>query len=193
MQPAIRPAAVFALGTALAAACSSGRTAPDPRPAPASGPAAAAARADASTIPAGLRVQPTEAFTAAVTRGTRTATGQPGPRYWQQYARYRLQAELQPLTKRLAGKGSVTYLNRSPDTLPVVYIHVYNNLFAPDAKRNQQTPKLGGVEFQRVAVAGRGLSGIAKENEPGYSVDGTVMQIRLPEPIAPCDSITMDF
>jgi hypothetical protein len=193
VQPAIRPAAVFALGTALAAACSSGRTAPDPRPAPASGPAAAAARADASTIPAGLRVQPTEAFTAAVTRGTRTATGQPGPRYWQQYARYRLQAELQPLTKRLAGKGSVTYLNRSPDTLPVVYIHVYNNLFAPDAKRNQQTPKLGGVEFQRVAVAGRGMSGIAKENEPGYSVDGTVMQIRLPEPIVPGDSITMDF
>ena len=49
----------------------------------------------------------------------------------------------------------MTYLNRSPDTLPVVYVQVYNNLFAPDAKRNQQTPKLGGVEFERVAVAGR--------------------------------------
>ena len=193
MQPALRPAAVFVLGAAFAAACSSGRAAPESRPAPAPGPDATAAKPGAPTIPPGLRIQPSEGFTTALTRGTRTATGRPGPRYWQQYARYKLQAELQPLTKRLVGKGTVTYLNRSPDTLPVVYVQVYNNLFAPDAKRNQQTPKLGGVEFERVAVAGRAMSGIAKENEPGYSVDGTVMQIRLPKPLVPGDSVTMDF
>jgi hypothetical protein len=192
VQPALRPAAVFVLGAAFAAACSSGRATPAPRPAPAPGTATAARPADPS-IPPGLRVEPSEAFTAAITHGTRTATGQPGPRYWQQYARYRLQAEIQPLTKRLVGRGTVTYLNRSPDTLPVVYVQAYNNLFAPDAKRNQQTPKLGGIEFDRVAVQGRVMSGIAKAEEPGYSVDGTVMQIRLPRPISPGDSVSLDF
>jgi hypothetical protein len=195
VQSALRPVAVFSLGAAFAAACSSGRAspAPGPAPSPAAGTAAATAGPAPSAIPPGLRIQPSEAFTAAVERKTRTATGEPGPRYWQQYARYRLQAELQPVTKRLSGRGSVIYLNRSPDTLPEIYVHVYNNLFAPDAKRNQQTPKLGGVEFERVAVGGRVMSGIAREGEPGYTVDGTVMQIRLPSPLAPGDSLAMDF
>jgi hypothetical protein len=192
VQP-FRPATLFALGAAFTAACSASRTTTEARPAPAPAPATTAAKPADPGIPPGLRIEPSEAFTGAVARGTRTATGQPGPRYWQQYARYRLEAELQPLTKRLMGKGSVTYLNRSPDTLPVVYVQVYSNLFSPDAKRNQQTPKLGGVDFERVAVAGRAMSGIAKENEPGYSVDGTVMQIRLPKPLLPGDSVSMDF
>jgi hypothetical protein len=195
VQSALRNAGVFSLGAALAAACSSGRATPAPQPAPAAGPAAAATTAarETSAIPAGLRIQPSEAFTSALGRGTRTANGKPGPRYWQQYARYRLEAELQPTTKRLTGRGSVTYFNRSPDTLPEIYIQVYNNLFEPDAKRNQQTPKLGGVEFERVAVAGRAMSAVAKQGEPGYSIDGTVMQIRLPSPLLPGDSLSMDF
>src|SRR5687768_12479855 len=127
VQPAFRPA-VLVFGAAFAAACSSGRTTPASGPAPAAGPASAATEPDASAIPPGLRIQPSEAFTAAMGRGTRTATGQPGPRYWQQYARYNLQAELQPLTKRLVGKSTVTYLNRSPDALPLIYVHAYHNL-----------------------------------------------------------------
>jgi hypothetical protein len=192
VPPAFRPAAL-AFGAVFTAACSTGRTTPESRPAPAPGPAASADKAVDPAIPAGLRIETGEAFTRAVQRGTRTNTGQPGPGYWQQYARYRLQAELQPVTKRLRGKGTITYLNRSPDTLPVVYVHAYNNLFAPDAKRNQQTPKLGGIEFTRVGVGGRAMSGVAKETEVGYSVDGTVMQIRLPEPLLPGDSLGLDF
>ncbi len=195
VQPALRSAAVFVAGAAFAAACSSGRAAPQPAPAPTGTASSGTASTGPSKpdIPPGLRIEPSEGFTSAVARGTRTVTGEPGPRYWQQYARYRLQAEIQPVTKRLVGRGTVTYLNRSPDTLPVVYVQVYNNLFAPDAKRNQQTPKLGGVEFERVAVAGRAMSGIAKAEEPGYSVDGTVMQIRLPNALLPNDSVSLDF
>ena len=192
VQPAFRVGLLFAFGAAFAAACSSGRTTPAPRPAPAPS-SATATRPTTPSTPAGLRIEPSEAFTAAVARGTRTETGQPGPRYWQQHARYKLEAELQPLGKRLNGKGTVTYFNRSPDTLRMIYVQAYNNLFAPDAKRNQQTPRLGGIEFDRVAVAGRTMSGIAKPAEPGYSVDGTVMQIRLPTPLLPRDSLSMDF
>src|ERR1051325_5777845 len=34
-----------------------------------------------------------KAFARAVAKGTRTRTGQPGPKYWQQFATYRIDAE----------------------------------------------------------------------------------------------------
>src|SRR5262249_34017179 len=100
---------------------------------------------------------------------------------------------LSPTLKRLSGKGRVVYYNRSPDTLRVVYVQAYQNLFRPDAKRNQQTPKLGGIDFGRGIAQGKALSAVAKPTEVGYSVDGTVMQVRLPTPLAPRDSLVMDF
>ncbi|HEY8105555.1 MAG TPA: M1 family metallopeptidase [Gemmatimonadales bacterium] len=176
---------------ATVAACSAGAPATAPAgPAPAP---RAAQPAPPTAMPPALRLEIPESFSKAVERGTRTMTGLPGPNYWQQYATYRLQAELNPVLKRLTGRGRVVYYNRSPDTLPVVYVQAYQNLFRPDAKRNQQTPKLGGIDFDKVMVGGKTLSELAKPGEPGYTVNGTVMEIRLPAPLVPRDSLVMDF
>ncbi|HTC23868.1 MAG TPA: M1 family metallopeptidase, partial [Gemmatimonadales bacterium] len=174
------------------AACSAGTPAPAPAPGP-SAPARAPQPSTIGGIPPGLRLEIPEAFNRAVERGTRTTTGVPGPNYWQQYATYRLEAELNPVLKRLTGRGRVVYFNRSPDTLPAVYVQAYQNLFRPDAKRNQQTPKLGGIDFDKVIVSGKALSELAKPGEPGYTVNGTIMEIRLPTSLAPHDSLVMDF
>ncbi len=80
------------------AACSSGRTAPPPVT-PAHGTTGTTVRA------AGLEVPASEAYDRAVALGTRTRTGAPGPRYWQQWADYKLEAELNPVSKRLTGQG----------------------------------------------------------------------------------------
>jgi hypothetical protein len=176
---------------ATVAACSAGAPATAPAgPAPAP---RAARPAPPTAIPPAFRLEIPEAFSRAVERGTRTTTGRPGPNYWQQYATYRLQAELNPVLKRLTGRGRVVYYNRSPDTLAVVYVQAYQNLFRPDAKRNQQTPKLGGIDFDKVMVGGKALSDLAKPGDPGYTVNGTVMEIRLPAPLVPRDSLVMDF
>jgi hypothetical protein len=120
-----------------------------------------------------------------VAAGTRTTTGEPGPRYWQQWADYRLEAELNPVAKRLTGRGTVTYFNRSPDTLHAVWVHLYQNLYAPDTRKNTDVPwALEGIALTRVAAQGRDLApGDGKT--PGYVVRGTVMRIDLPRPIAP--------
>ena len=68
--------------------------------------------AGARPIPYPVPEPPT--FRRAVERGTRTRTGEPGPRYWTQFARYALRAELDPASKRLTGEGRVRYQNRSP-------------------------------------------------------------------------------
>ena len=43
----------------------------------------------------------------AVEQGTRTTTGRPGPNYWSQWARYDIQAEIDPATATLTGQGTI--------------------------------------------------------------------------------------
>jgi hypothetical protein len=139
-------------------------------------------------------VAETRAFTAAVRRGTRTRTGEPGQGYWQQWARYRLAAELDPATARLTGRGGVRYFNRSPDTLPALFVHLHQNLFKPEAPRNEQTPATAGMEIQRVAAQGVELSTTAPQGRGGgYTVSATRMRIGLPRPLAPGDSADLEF
>jgi hypothetical protein len=134
-----------------------------------------------------------EAFDRAVAQGTRTRTGAPGPRYWQQWADYRLEAELNPVSKRLTGKGRITYYNRSPDTLPVVYVQLLQNIFAPGARHNTNVPwSVEGIDLARVAAQGQDLARLEGE-APGYQVNGTIMRIRLPKPIVPGGSADFEF
>src|SRR3954468_21231215 len=88
---------------AFLSACSGGRSAPVASPTPGT----EGNRTKSLAVPA------SEAFEHAIASGTRTRTGTPGPRYWQQWTDYKLEAELNPVSKRLTGKGTVTYYNRS--------------------------------------------------------------------------------
>jgi peptidase M1-like protein len=168
------------------AACSSGRTAPT-RPAPAHGTTGTASRARVVELPVA------ESYDRAIARGTRSRNGAPGPNYWQQWADYRLEAELNPISKRLMGKGTVTYYNRSPDTLREVYLELLHNIFAPNSRHNTDVPwAVEGVALSRVAAQGQELK--ANEGEgTGYHVDGTIIRIGLPHPLPPGGSAAFEF
>ena len=164
---------------ALLAACSGSRPTPAATaPAPGKGSNGSAA-ARAMVVPL------LEGYELAVGRGTRTRTGAPGPHYWQQWADYKLEAELNPVSKRMSGKGTISYQNRSPDTLKTVYIQLLQNIFAPGARHNTGVPwSVEGVELGRVAAQGTDLAAGGGEG-PGYDVNGTIMRIRLPKPLPP--------
>ena len=175
-------------------ACSSGRgapggTAPAPAPrAPATGGGGTASRGAKA-----LAVPVMESFERAVAMGTRLHTGAPGPRYWQQWSEYRLEAELNPVSKRLTGKGTVRYFNRSPDTLATVYVQLLHNIFAPGARHNTDVPwSVEGIDLSKVAAQGKTLAP-ADEQTAGYKVDGTIMRIQLPQPIPPGGSADFEF
>jgi hypothetical protein len=170
---------------ALSGACSSGRSAPGTAPSP--GTSGTSARREAIALPI------SDAYERAVSRGTRTHEGKPGPRYWQQWADYRLEAELNPVSKRLTGKGTVVYQNRSPDTLREVYVQLLHNIFAPGSRHNTDVPwAVEGVELSRVVAQGQELKAGDGESA-GYRVDGTIMQIKLPKPLPPGGSANFDF
>ena len=46
---------------------------------------------------------------------TRSASGAPGPQYWQQRADYRIKVSLDEQRRRISGVETITYMNRSPD------------------------------------------------------------------------------
>ena len=113
-----RAASIVAASPVMVLACSSG-TKPS-----ASAPAPVPSVQEAGARPIPYPVFETAAFKRAVDRGTRTRTGEPGPRYWTQYARYALRAELDPKDKRLTGEARARYQNRSPDTLRFVAVQL---------------------------------------------------------------------
>ncbi len=132
-----------------------------------------------------------EGFTRAVAAGTRTTTGVPGPRYWTQWADYRLSATLDTQGKRFTGTGRITYHNRSPDTLAVVFLHLYHNYNDPSAVRNERAEDpAGGVTLSRLVVQGQTLR--EGGSGPAYAVNGTTLGVRLPRPLAPGDTLPLE-
>jgi hypothetical protein len=129
-------------------------------------------------------------YTRAIARGTRTDTGPPGARYWQQWASYRLSARLDPRSAQLAGEGTIRYHNRSPDTLRRVAVHLLQNLFVSNTPKTENVPITGGLRLERVTVDGREL---ARGGDGGYDVQGTIGWIPLARPLAPRDSVELGF
>src|SRR5438876_3910649 len=97
---------------------------------------------------------------------SRSASGAPGPRYWQQRADYTLEATLDTTTNILRGKGRIYYVNRSPDALEYVWVQLDQNLFAPgsiSAVLNQPPLRFaGGVVFD---FSGKGFVGGIRSEE----------------------------
>ncbi|MBL1218562.1 MAG: M1 family peptidase [Planctomycetes bacterium] len=120
----------------------------------------------------------------------RTASGAPGPDYWQQQVDYVLEATLDADTRRVTGHALITYHNNSPDPLAYLWAHVEQNIFREDsigAAIETRTPigmhsKFGEgctIEYVRVPA-----SVAQRAQELSYHVYDTVMKIDLPQPVA---------
>ena len=133
-------------------------------------------------------------FRRAVQQDTRTRTGRPGSKYWQQYARYELSASLDTASRQLVGAGRIRYYNRSPNALKRVALHLYQNLYAPAALRNRAVAVTGGMQIAQLAANGMRLPALASTDTStvGHRVDGTIAWLNLAAPLAAGDSLTLD-
>jgi hypothetical protein len=73
----------------------------------------------------------------------RTASGAPGPAYYQQQADYKMDLELDDKNAKLNGSETITYYNNSPDNLEYLWIQLDQN----QAAKNSQSPL---VENERI-------------------------------------------
>jgi len=129
-------------------------------------------------------VVPPGFFQEAVANGTRTLTGRPGPGYWQTWADYEIDAKLDPRSGLLTGRETITFMNRSPDSLPFLMLHLHQNIHAPGVVRMRPNEVTGGIRLERVAVAGEELFEVTGTDSAGYQVMGSLMRLQLPMPVS---------
>jgi len=134
-------------------------------------------------------------FQRAVTRGSRTMTGAPGPSYWQQWSRYAVSARLDVPAKRLTGTTRIVYRNNSPDTLRRLNVQLIQDFHRSDVPRSFGAEITDGYTFTRVAAGGQQLQEVqgGQQGGPGYSRFWGYLSIVPPSPLAPRDSATLEF
>ncbi|MDB5271375.1 MAG: aminopeptidase [Hymenobacter sp.] len=121
---------------------------------------------------------------AAFAKGTRSPDGRPGPKYWQNRARYDITVQAAPPARDIRGRETITYFNNSPDTLRQVVLRIIQNIHKPGASRDGDVGAdylTSGVVIDTFRVAGQ-LKAMPTNL-------GTAPGVRLPRPLAPHDSV----
>lgn len=127
----------------------------------------------------------------------RSASGAPGPNYWQQKADYVINVELDDSNQKITGSETITYTNNSPDPLSYLWLQLDENQHASNAESKsfdgsritarvsenqirsmtQKPTKEFGVNIMKVTDAtGKALP---------YTINYTMMRIDLPAPLRP--------
>src|SRR3954471_14058768 len=145
----------------------------------------------------GIAVLMQVAAVAGTTPPTGDTTG-----YWQQRVNYSIVVHLDEGLHGFIAQGRLRYVNNSPDTLREMYFHQYLNAFKPGSKwsavderehrdrfQNLREPNYGYERFTRAPT----VDGIPTLVDYPGSPDSTVVHLRLPRPLAPHDSITIEF
>src|SRR5215212_816760 len=69
----------------------------------------------------------------------RTASGAPGPKYWQQRVDYDIKCELDEKNLKLSGNETISYFNNSPDVLNYLWFQMDENEHSSVNNANYQT------------------------------------------------------
>src|SRR5690606_22918933 len=117
----------------------------------------------------------------------RSASGKPGPAYWQNAASYTIKASLDDKLDKIKGSLIVTYTNNSPEELDFVWFQLDQNLFNSKSRGQAIVP----LTESRYGSAGNNFEGgymlqnlkIDNEATTNYVISDTRMRINLPKPL----------
>ncbi|ADM08917.1 Zn-dependent aminopeptidase [Parvularcula bermudensis HTCC2503] len=145
----------------------------------------------------------------------RAATGEPGPRYWQQRADYVIDVAIDEDKKRLTGAETILYTNNSPHTLRYLWVQLDQNRFADGslARMSETAATSGsrreagsaqdrlsyGALARQMALAdvdhGFKIEAVQDRNGKNlpYTVVDTMMRVDLPSPLAPGQTFELDI
>ena len=124
----------------------------------------------------------------------RAATGEPGPKYWQNRADYQLAVKLNDVTNEISGTEILTYTNNSPSKLNFIWMQLDQNLFKQDSRGSAIMPYVGsrnggrgqnfdaGYKIKSVKIMS-GTSASTATDVP-FVIEDTRMQVLLPKEVA---------
>ena len=123
----------------------------------------------------------------------RTASGAPGPAYYQQRADYKINVELDDKLSRMYGSETVTYYNNAPESLDYLWVQLDQNIARRDSQTplidNQTMPTSTSPENFAKSYMGKSFDGgynleyvkDEKGNAMKYTINNTMMRIDLPK------------
>ncbi|MCA6462328.1 MAG: M1 family peptidase [Chitinophagaceae bacterium] len=128
----------------------------------------------------------------------RTASGAPGPKYWQQRADYKIKCTLDEPNFTLRGSETITYYNNSPDVLTYLWLQLDENEHSSVNNANYQN----STSLNRVYTTGQldQMTTAGQDNGNGdriqkitdangkplsYRINKTMMRVNLPAPLKP--------
>lgn len=134
----------------------------------------------------------------------RTASGAPGPAYYQNMADYKMDIVLDDRNQTLTGHETITYHNNSPNTLQYLWLQLDQNIRAKDSPAklkdsNSMSPITSTEDFVDQYVddpfdGGFNITEVSKDGEPlDYYTNFTMMRIDLEEPLEPGEDFTFDI
>jgi len=129
----------------------------------------------------------------------RTASGAPGPKYWQQRADYVIKCELDEPNFSIKGSETITYYNNSPDALTYLWLQLDENEHSSVNNANYQSSSnlsrmytTGQLDQMATAGADNGNGEIIKKitdattGKPlSYRINKTMMRVNLPAALKP--------
>ncbi len=118
----------------------------------------------------------------------RSASGKPGPQYWQNAASYVIKASLDDKLDRISGSVEIHYTNNSPENLDFIWLQLDQNLFDNHSIGQATIP----LEESRYGNANSTFEGgykltnikINHSTDPiKYTIADTRMRVDLPSPL----------
>src|SRR5215831_9753464 len=114
----------------------------------------------------------------------RSASGEPGPKYWQNRADYKINCTLDTMQHSVTGDVELTYTNNSPDNLKFLWLQLDQNIYKQDSRASATTTETGGRWANTKFTNGDVIKSITIDNEgktfnPKYTITDTRMQVWL--------------
>ncbi|WP_370226690.1 M1 family metallopeptidase [Mesoflavibacter sp.] len=132
----------------------------------------------------------------------RTASGAPGPAYYQQQADYKMDIELDDVNARIYGEETITYTNNSPDNLEYLWVQLDQNMRAKDSKTPliqgsgiapaQQTSSFANSYMTEGFDGGFNIEYVKDEkgNALPHMINRTMMRVEMPSVLKSGDQFT---
>ncbi len=132
----------------------------------------------------------------------RTASGAPGPAYYQQQADYKMDIELDDVNARIYGEETITYTNNSPENLEYLWVQLDQNMRAKDSKTPliqgsgiapaQQTSSFANSYMTEGFDGGFNIEFVKDEkgNPLPHMINRTMMRVEMPSVLKSGDQFT---
>ncbi len=139
------------------------------------------------------------------------------PDRWQQRVKYTMNVAMDVESNRFTGSQTLSYTNNSPDTLFKVFYHLYWNAFQPGSMMDTRSRELGKITYStgrrgreeqdwdsrvrdRIEHLGPDEIGYQKvlslsmNGVPqSYTVDETILEVKLSKPILPRSTVVFQM